>query len=155
MSDGPRRQPIAPLRSDFTLRFHSEAQIEPLREATLALLEHTGVKYQSAKALAILKKVGANVDEGSDLVRLPRRLVEEALALDVIYAVGPGGHFLAQPHTRRHMRDADGQHYRDAVEVTRERALDILQHYGPEPLDDDARRELRRIVGDADRELRG
>ena len=155
MSDGPRRQPIAPLRSDFTLRFHSEAQIEPLREATLALLEHTGVKYQSAKALAILKKAGANVDEGSDLVRLPRRLVEEALALDVIYAVGPGGHFLAQPHTRRHMRDADGQHYRDAVEVTRERALDILQHYGPEPLDDDARRELRRIVGDADRELRG
>lgn len=155
MSDGPRRQPIAPLRSDFTLRFHSEAQIEPLREATLALLEHTGVKYQSAKALAILKKAGANVDEGSDLVRLPRRLVEEALALDVIYAVGPGGHFLAQPHTRRHMRDADGQHYRDAVEVTRERALDILQHYGPQPLDDDARRELRRIVGDADRELRG
>lgn len=113
------------------------------------------MKYQSAKALAILKKAGANVDEGSDLVRLPRRLVEEALALDVIYAVGPGGHFLAQPHTRRHMRDADGQHYRDAVEVTRERALDILQHYGPEPLDDDARRELRRIVGDADRELRG
>ena len=105
------------------------------------------MKYQSAKALAILKKAGANVDEGSDLVRLPRRLVEEALALDVIDAVGPGGHFLAQPHTRRHMRDA--------VEVARERALDILQHYEPEPLDDDARRELRRIVGDADRELRG
>ncbi|MBE3035062.1 MAG: hypothetical protein IMZ74_17955 [Actinobacteria bacterium] len=37
----------------------------------------------------------------------------------------------------------------------RERALDILQHDEPEPLDDDARRELRRIVGDADRELRG
>ena len=30
---------------------------------------------------------------------------EESLALDVIDAVGPGGHFLAQPHTRRHMRD--------------------------------------------------
>jgi trimethylamine:corrinoid methyltransferase-like protein len=51
--------------------------------------------------------------------------------------------------------DADGQHYRDALEVARERALDILRHYEPEPLDDDARRELRRIVGDADRELRG
>ena len=54
---------------------------------------------------------------------------------------------------------ADGaggwRHMRDAVEVARERALDILQHYEPEPLDDDARRELRRIVGDADRELRG
>jgi trimethylamine:corrinoid methyltransferase-like protein len=74
-------------------------------------------------------------------------LNDETLALDVIDAVGPDGHFLAQPHTRRHMRDA--------VEVARERALDILQHYEPEPLDDDARRELRRIVGDADRELRG
>ncbi len=79
--EGPRRQPIAPLRSDFTLRFHSEAQIEPLREATLALLERTGVKYRSARALAILKKAGAQVDEGSDLVRLPRPLVEETLAL--------------------------------------------------------------------------
>jgi trimethylamine---corrinoid protein Co-methyltransferase len=91
---------------------------------------------------------------------------EESLALDVIDAASPGGHVLAQPHTRRHMRDAvvrvvtqeidaDGQHYRDAVEVARKRTLDIPQHYEPEPLDDDARRELRRIVGDADRELRG
>ena len=51
------------------------------------------MKYQSAKALAILKKAGANVDEGSDLVRLPRRLVEEApvsythLTLPTIYSV--------------------------------------------------------------------
>jgi trimethylamine--corrinoid protein Co-methyltransferase len=30
---------------------------------------------------------------------------EEQLALDVIHAVGPGGHYLAQKHTRRHMRD--------------------------------------------------
>ena len=75
---------------------------------------------------------------------------EEALALDVIDAVGPGGHFLAQPHTRRHMRDAvlravtqeidaDGQHYRDALDVARERALDILENYEPEALEDDAR----------------
>ena len=29
----------------------------------------------------------------------------ETLAIDVIRAVGPGGHFLAQKHTRQHMRD--------------------------------------------------
>ena len=86
---------------------------------------------------------------------------EESLALDVIDAVGPGGHFLAQPHTRRHMRDAvlrsvsqeigpDGQHYRDPVEVARERALDILEHYRPEPLADAVRDELRAIVGATD-----
>jgi trimethylamine:corrinoid methyltransferase-like protein len=44
---------------------------------------------------------------------------------------------------------------RAAAVRARERALDILQHYEPKSLDDDARRELRRIVGDADRELRG
>ena len=88
---------------------------------------------------------------------------DESLALDVIDAVGPGGHFLAQPHTRRHMRDAvvrsisqeiaaDGQHYRDPVEVARERALDILENYRPEPLAGDVRDELRRIVDAADGE---
>ena len=86
---------------------------------------------------------------------------EDELALDVIAAVGPGGHFLAQPHTRRHMRGAvlravnqeiaeDGQHYRDPVEVARERALDILENYTPEPLDDGVKQELRRIVDEVD-----
>ena len=90
---------------------------------------------------------------------------EESLALDVIDAVGPGGHFLAQPHTRRHMRAAvvravtqeigpDGQHYRDPAEVARERALDILEHYEPEPLDDAVRLELGRLVAAADKEAR-
>ena len=76
----PVRQPIAPLRSDFPVRFHAEAQLEPLHDATLRLLETTGMRFESPKALAILKKAGAKADEGSALVRLPRRLVEETLA---------------------------------------------------------------------------
>ena len=83
----------------------------------------------------------------------------------MIDAVGPGGHFLGQQRTRRHMRDAvvravtqeidaDGPHHRDAASVARERALDILEHYEPAPLDSSTSGELRRIVGDADRELR-
>ncbi len=91
---------------------------------------------------------------------------EESLALDVIDAVGPGGHFLAQPHTRRHMRVAvlraitqqigeDGQHYRDPVEVARERAMELLRTYEPPPLDEDVAAELRRLVDAADREVRG
>ena len=46
-ADGPARteeqsvtrQPLAPLRSDFPWRFHDEAGLEPLREATLRLLD--------------------------------------------------------------------------------------------------------------------
>src|SRR5664280_2905975 len=78
---GPQRQPLAPLRSDFAVGFHSEAQIEPLRDATLRLLERTGVRYASPKALAILAKAGARVEQAQRRVRLPRELVEETLAL--------------------------------------------------------------------------
>ncbi|MBE0528788.1 MAG: trimethylamine methyltransferase family protein, partial [Thermoleophilia bacterium] len=78
---GPRRQALAPLRSDFSVRFHEAAQLEPLHDAALRLLETTGMRFESPRALAILKKAGATVDEGSDLVRLPRQLVEETLAL--------------------------------------------------------------------------
>ena len=90
---------------------------------------------------------------------------EDQLALDVIRDVGPGGHFLAHQHTRRHMREsalpaishelgADG-HYRDPVQVARERGEAILRDYHPEPLPDDQRDELTRILEAADRELRG
>ena len=92
-------------------------------------------------------------------------LDDETLALDVIDAVGPGGHFLAQAHTREHMKETverslgqqigpDGVHYRDPVEVARERGLAILEGYRPEPLNEDKQRELRRIVAAADAELR-
>jgi trimethylamine--corrinoid protein Co-methyltransferase len=92
-------------------------------------------------------------------------LDDETLALDVIDAVGPGGHFLGQAHTRRHMKKTversigqqigpDGAHYRDPLEVARERGIGILKGYRPEPLGEDKQRELRRIVAAADAELR-
>lgn len=87
----------------------------------------------------------------------------ETLALDVIGKVGPGGHFLAQKHTRKHMRTAmkpsvthqigqDGK-YRDPLEVAREKAAWILNNYQPEPLEDAKKAELTRILEAADREL--
>ena len=89
---------------------------------------------------------------------------DETLALDVIAKVGPGGHFLGEQHTRRHMREsfvgglqhqpgADG-HYRDPVEVARERADWILANHVPEPLAADQKAELKRILAAADREVR-
>lgn len=104
----------------------------------------------------IYMKVSSLLDElGTD---------EEQLALDVIGDVGPGGHFLGHRHTRRHMRQAalpaishelgaDGR-YRDPVEVARERAEIVLRDYNPEPLPDDQRDELTRILEAADGELR-
>ena len=93
-------------------------------------------------------------------------LSEETLALDVIAAVGPGGHFLAEKHTRTHMRgslvrslalqlDDEGRAYRDPVEVARERAAWILANHEVEPIEDAKRAEMTRILAAADAEIGG
>jgi trimethylamine--corrinoid protein Co-methyltransferase len=85
------------------------------------------------------------------------------LAVDVIQNVGPGGHFLAQKHTRKHLREAmkpglghhmdqDGR-YRDPVQVAREKVAWILNNHQPEPLEAAKKVELARILDAADREL--
>lgn len=87
----------------------------------------------------------------------------ETLALDAVRAVGPGGHFLTQKHTRKHMRaswkpaithtmNPEGK-YRDPVEVAREKVNWILENHKPEPLDDIKQAEIDRILEVADREL--
>lgn len=88
---------------------------------------------------------------------------DETLALEPIDAVGPGGHYLAQKHTRLHMRDAmqrgvahhvgaDGK-YRDPREYAIEQTKWILAHHQPEPLEAARQAELDRILAAADREL--
>ncbi len=87
----------------------------------------------------------------------------ETLALDVIGEVGPGGHFLRQKHTRKHMRTAmvpglghqmgpDGK-YRDPLEAARQKVKWILDNHQPEPLEEAKRAELARILAAAEREL--
>jgi trimethylamine--corrinoid protein Co-methyltransferase len=87
----------------------------------------------------------------------------ETLAVDVIDSVGPGGHFLAQKHTRKHMRhgmkrsvtqqiDADGN-YKPVHEVAREKFAWIYENHHPDPLDETIQVELDRILDIAGREL--
>lgn len=88
---------------------------------------------------------------------------QETLAFDVIREVGPGGHFLAQKHTREHMPQAmvrglsqqlgpDGK-YRDPMEVARERVEWILENYQPKPLEEAKQEELSRILKAAEEEI--
>jgi trimethylamine---corrinoid protein Co-methyltransferase len=87
----------------------------------------------------------------------------ETLALDTINAVGPGGHFLGQKHTRKYMREAmkrglthqagpDG-HYREPREVAIEKTKWILEHHQPAPLEAAKQAELNRILAAADTAL--
>ena len=107
----------------------------------------------------------------SDLYDLARNALTdmeispESLAVDVIAKVQPGGHFLAQKHTRTHMRSSlvrsnaqelrpDGK-YKDLVACAREKVAWILENHHPEPPAADVQKEIDRILAAADRELKG
>jgi trimethylamine--corrinoid protein Co-methyltransferase len=104
----------------------------------------------------------------------PAEFSEEDLALDVLRAVGPGGHFMAQRHTRTHLRDhrlplwlthagreAVAEAGRKggaeaALEPARAAAIAefrrLEREHHPEPLTPDVQRELDAVVAAADRE---
>jgi len=56
------------------------ARREEVHERALAVLARTGLLVESDRARAILGAAGATVDEGERRVRLPRSVVEAALA---------------------------------------------------------------------------
>jgi trimethylamine--corrinoid protein Co-methyltransferase len=89
----------------------------------------------------------------------------EALATDVIASVGPGGHYLAQEHTRQHFRQEmwfpglmDRQMRRSwkasgglrMSERVRAKVLDILENHVPKPIDRATQSRLREMVADFD-----
>ncbi|PJH75498.1 MAG: hypothetical protein CO064_06315, partial [Anaerolineae bacterium CG_4_9_14_0_8_um_filter_58_9] len=89
---------------------------------------------------------------------------DESLALDTIAAVGPGGNFLAQKHTLKHMRDVflpqfmDRRPYNEWEERkdnARDWALDkarkILAAHQPDPLDPKLSAEMEKIIEQVDR----
>lgn len=84
---------------------------------------------------------------------------EETLALETIANVGPGGHYLAQKHTRRHMRELfmpqfmDRRPYSewetkgdDAPDWATAKARKILAEHCPEPLDPKISLEMGKII---------
>jgi len=89
----------------------------------------------------------------------------DKLALDVIEAVGPGGHFLSQKHTRRTIREIwlptlthpaprmDGQPQPEIKERARETFKRILAEHQPEPLPMDIQVELQNIIKAAEKVL--
>jgi trimethylamine---corrinoid protein Co-methyltransferase len=84
---------------------------------------------------------------------------DETLALDAIAAVGPGGNFLSQKHSRAHMRDLylpefmDRRPYNeweekkdDARDWALAKARGILAEHQPDPLDPKISAEMAKII---------
>ena len=74
------RLPIEPIRTYQRLHFLDEKQLEDLQEATLHILENTGVKFPSEKALSIFAEHGASVDYDTQIVKIAPELLDKYLA---------------------------------------------------------------------------
>jgi trimethylamine--corrinoid protein Co-methyltransferase len=135
-----------------------QAGFEKAMSAVLAVLAGSNFIHHAAGMLENMNMVAAEqyvID--NDILGMTMRVLrgievnDEALALDVIDEVGPGGHYLMADHTLRHMRSefyypsavVDRQGWemwqqdggRDAQERAKEIARDILTNHHPEPLD--------------------
>ena len=59
----------------------SQDEIERIHDLSLHILERTGIVIHHPAARRLLHGHGASVDEARDLVRIPRALIEQAIAL--------------------------------------------------------------------------
>jgi len=108
--------------------------------------------------------VGLLLDtEAFDLVRpipLGFAVDEETLAVEVIEKVGPGGHFLGEPHTLRHMRETWSSRFMDRntweaweergrpepPDHARERARELLAEERPPALGPEAEARIEEVI---------
>jgi trimethylamine--corrinoid protein Co-methyltransferase len=94
----------------------------------------------------------------------------DTLAVDVIRGVGPGGHFLAQKHTIKHMRTEqwvpkisnlktygawEEAGSKDIGVVAREKIKEILATHRPEPLSKDVEEDVSEIMKRYEKEFIG
>ncbi|MGH6879390.1 trimethylamine methyltransferase family protein [Hypericibacter sp.] len=69
-----------PLRNSFKpIEPLSQDQLMAVHEASLKLLEETGIEFMGPAARRMFLKAGAAVDEATGLVRIPRELIAEGL----------------------------------------------------------------------------
>ncbi len=78
---GDRRPPKRGLVMRLDGPYLTQAEIERVHEASLAILADTGVRVHGEVALPLLADAGARVDREAGIARIPRELVERALAL--------------------------------------------------------------------------
>ena len=121
-----------------------------------------------AEGLGMIKSSTLLVPEqiifDDEIYHTHRALVEgvdtsvDGLAMDTIKNVGPGGHFLGQKHTRKHLREIwipelsyprmsrGKQPSPDIRQRAREKFDKILKEHQPEPLEEAIQRELEKIL---------
>ena len=78
---GTAQRPLLRLRNSLKpVELLSRDQLMAIHDASLRLLEQIGIEFMGAAARRTFREAGAEVDDASGLVRIPRELVESALA---------------------------------------------------------------------------
>jgi trimethylamine--corrinoid protein Co-methyltransferase len=137
---------------------------------SLMIMAMAGLNYNTSIGIIGPGEIGISLEKivlDDELVGYIKRVMtgievsDETLAVDVIDEVGPGGTFLAHPHTRKWFRKEqyfpslfDRRKYedwvrhgrKDAVQRAGERVQEILKDYWPEPLDADIRKRIEDYV---------
>ena len=87
----------------LSLKILSPEDVQKIHEATLKILETVGVKFPLGRALDIWQAHGAKVDGSSNVVKIPRQVIESALRQ------APPGYTLAALDKERDL-PLDGNH---------------------------------------------
>ena len=70
---------IQPIRSKLCLEVLQPDQLADIRAATLQILETVGIHFPSERALQMFEDNGAQVDKQRQIVRIPQKLVLDAM----------------------------------------------------------------------------
>jgi trimethylamine--corrinoid protein Co-methyltransferase len=88
----------------LSLNILGPEEIEKIHRSSLQVIESTGVRFPSKKALDIWRSQGAAVDEGSMIVKAPGRLIEEAIRrAPPVYTLAAGNPLLDLPLDGNHV----------------------------------------------------
>ena len=74
------RQSIEKKEDVPIIRLLSEEKVVRIHDAAIEVLEKTGIKVAAESARKLLSDAGCTVSRGSDIVKVPRRIVEDAIA---------------------------------------------------------------------------
>jgi trimethylamine--corrinoid protein Co-methyltransferase len=101
------------------------------------------------------------IDEVTDGMKVN----DQTLSFDMIKKLGQTGSYISQKETAKAYRSImnrdsilyddgkpEGRKFRDPVEVARESISWILENHNPDPLPEDVKKEIRRIVAAADQD---
>lgn len=95
-----------PAANGGQLNLMSENEVRLIHESSMKILEETGMKIKNKKARELFAEKGAEVDEETQIVKIPRSLVEQAIETApskvVLYAQNEK-HDLHLEETRTHL----------------------------------------------------